>query len=103
LVGEWTVNCSAEEVMNTLQAEGIWCMVHSGRDIDDNPQLKLYKHYKDLEQHFIGNSAYRKLTFHMSNTPYKLKRCLLFNDHNEWLDIQQLGISDYWSVQIVEI
>jgi benzylsuccinate CoA-transferase BbsF subunit len=96
LVGEWTKDYLAEEVMLLLQKASIAAGVTSTcQDLFEDPQLRHRQHFVRLNHKEIGSMAYRAPAYRMSKTPAQLVRpapCL--GEHNEFVYEQVLGYSD---------
>jgi crotonobetainyl-CoA:carnitine CoA-transferase CaiB-like acyl-CoA transferase len=96
LIGEWTVNHTAEELMVMLQKAGIQAgVVQSSADIEHCPQLN-YRHYWwTLEHPEIGKTTYGGSSYILSKTPYQLQRpAPCFGEHTEYVCTRLLGMSD---------
>ena len=96
LVGEWTKDYSAEEVMATLQAAGVSSgVVQTCEDLFNDPQLKHRGHFVPLEHKVIGVHHYHMPAYRLSKTPAHLRRaapCL--GQDNEFVYKEILGYSD---------
>ena len=103
LIEEWTVNCSAEEVMARMQEAGVAAgVVLNGRDLTENPQLSARGFYKELNHLEIGPHHYPSPPFKLSKTPGEPRTaapCL--GQHNEYVYQQILGMSDEEFVQLL--
>lgn len=96
LVGEWTVNFTAEDIMTMMQAAGISAGVClTNEDLHNDPQLK-HRHYFWVKEHGeIGPMAHDGCAFILSKTPYEVRwagPCL--GEHNEYVYTQILGMSE---------
>lgn len=70
LVGEWTSNLSATEVMAILQRHGIPAgAVQSPRDLVSDPQLRERDTFWDLEHPELGNFLHLGSVFTLEQTP----------------------------------
>ena len=97
LVNEWTINHSAEEVMDTMQAAGVAAgVVETGEDLlDHDPQFKHRNTFVELEYPGIGKyRTHVGAHFLLSKYPYKLKRAPLLGEHNEYIFKEILGMPD---------
>jgi len=97
LVNEWTVNHSAEEVMDMMQAAGVAAgVVETGEDLlDKDPQYKHRQTFREVEYPGIGK--YRTQVgahFLLSKYAYDIKRAPLLGEHNEYVLKELLGIPD---------
>jgi benzylsuccinate CoA-transferase BbsF subunit len=96
LVSKWTIDLEAEEVMVRLQSAGVAAgVVHDGKDVAEDPQLK-HRHYRwELNHSEIGKHLYHGSGFKLSKTPAELNMpapCL--GEHNEYVYTKILGIPD---------
>ncbi len=88
LVGEWTIQHTAEAVMNLMQDAGVAAgVVETGEDLlDKDPQLKHRNFFRELEYPGIGK--YRTQVgphFLLSKYEYELKAAPLLGEHNEYV------------------
>ena len=96
LLAEWTVNFAAEELMDTLQSQGVAAgVVENCEDLYNDPQLKHRQHYQELEHPEIGKHYYEAPSFKLSLTPAELRMPGPgIGQHNEYVCTQFLGMSD---------
>ncbi len=96
LVGEWTINHSAEEVMNMLQTAGVAAgVVQTGEDLlEHDPQLKYRHFFWELDHPEIGKYRAPRPSFVLSKTAPELRRGPLLGEHNEYVLKDILGFSD---------
>ena len=96
LVGAWTIDHSAEDVMSLMQAAGVAAgLVATGEDMMEyDPQLKHRGFFWELDHPEIGR--YRGVTpsFIMSKSPCEIRRAPLMGEHNEYVLKEILGMSD---------
>jgi benzylsuccinate CoA-transferase BbsF subunit len=97
LVNRWTINHSAEEVMNMMQAAGVAAgVVETGEDLlDKDPQLKHRHTFIELEHPEV--KKYRTQVgahFLLSKYTFDVKRAPLLGEHNEYVFKEILGIPD---------
>lgn len=96
LIGLWTRERQAEEVIDLLQAAGVACgVVQTGEDIHEDPQLQHRRHLQVLHHPEIGLHSYDNQSFQLSETPSRLERpgpCL--GEHTEYVCKEFLGMSD---------
>ncbi len=96
LVNEWTINHTAEEVMNLMQAGGVAAgMVEAAEDQERDPQLKARHFFWELDRpeggKFLSPAG---VHFLLSKTPYELKRPPALGEHNDYVFKELLGLSD---------
>jgi len=103
LIGEWTINHPAEEVMQLLQANGVPAgVVQTGEDLHNDPQLKHRGHYQILDHKVIGPHSYDTASFELSRTPGKPEWAApLMGEHNEYVCQSILGMSDEEIAELV--
>ena len=96
LIGEWTQNYTAEQVMAMLQAAGVPAgVVETAEDLFNDPQLKHREHFRFLEHKVMGVHAYHSPAYQLSKTPCEIKKaapCL--GEDNEYVYKEILGLSD---------
>jgi benzylsuccinate CoA-transferase BbsF subunit len=95
-VAEWTSRYTQDEVMITMQANGVPAgVVHPCSGLHQDPQLKHRGFFVELNHNGIGPHHYDGFTFTLSKTPGKLRMpapCL--GEHNEYIYKEILGLSD---------
>jgi len=94
-VQSWTLTRTAEDVMASLQQAGVPAgVVATGRDLDQDPQLRHREHFKLLDHPEIGVHAYQDASWRLSRTPAEIERSPLFAEHNEYVYRNVLGLSE---------
>ena len=95
-VEEWTINFKAEEVMEMMQAAGVPAgVVSNAQDLFEDPQLKHYHHFHELDHPAMGKCAfYQGPGFRLSEADYEVARPPLLGEHNEYVYTEILGIAD---------
>jgi crotonobetainyl-CoA:carnitine CoA-transferase CaiB-like acyl-CoA transferase len=96
LIGAWTGERTAEDVMATLQNAGVAAgVVQNSRDMfEGDPQLKHYEFFKELHHPVIGKVAHENVPFKLSETPAELRRpAPRLGEHNEYVLREMLQIS----------
>jgi crotonobetainyl-CoA:carnitine CoA-transferase CaiB-like acyl-CoA transferase len=96
LVEEWTINFEAEEVMVLMQVAGLPAGVVSNmQDLFEDPQLKYYHHFHELDHPAMGKCAfYQGPGFRLSEADYEVARPPLLGEHNKYVYTEILGISE---------
>lgn len=97
LVGEWTINYSAEEVMARMQAKGVAAaVVETMEDLFNNDlQLRHREHWVPLEHKEMGRHSYHNEAARFSKTPARLwKAAPCLGEDNEFVYKQILGLTD---------
>lgn len=96
LIEQWTINLTAEQVMNMLQAKGIAAgVVQSPREILDDPQLRYRDFFWLLNHREIGPFHHMGQTSKLSKTPATGRMpapCL--GQHTEFVCREILGMSE---------
>lgn len=102
LVGEWTENHDAEEVMEVMQSHGVAAgVVENCDDTYHDPQLRYRNYLTELNHREIGKHSYQCPSFRLSGTslnPTKPAPCL--GEHNYFFYTQVLGMSDEEFVEL---
>ena len=103
LIGEWTVNFSAEEVMTMMQAAGVPAgVLETGQDLmDKDPQLRHRGLFEELDHPEIGKYRAAGTAFKLSKSLTELKSAPTLGEHNEYILKEILGMSDEEVVQLV--
>ncbi len=94
LIGEWTSNFTAEEVMAKLQAVGVEAgVVKNSPDMYDDPHLKRYL-WAEMEHPEIGKYHAQVPPFKLSKVPQQLRMTSpLIGQHNEYVYTNMAGLS----------
>jgi len=104
LIGEWTKRFSPEEVMAMLQHKGVPAgIVERAADMHNDTHLKYRNHFPVIDHPFIGQHSTEALAIRLSNTPATIRfRGPYLGEHNEFVCINILGISDEEFIHLVE-
>lgn len=97
LVGAWTGNHPAEEVMTLLQEAGVPAGVvqNCHEDLFKDPQLQHRQHFRFLEHKVMGRHAYNAPAYILSKTPNHIyKAGPTLGEDNEHVFKNILGYSD---------
>ncbi|MCH8109248.1 MAG: CoA transferase [Chloroflexi bacterium] len=95
LLGEWTAQYQAHEVMRLLQKAGVPAgAVQSQADLWEDPQLQHRDHFQWLDHTECGPMPYDGLQFTLSKTPGKLRPQALIGEHNELILKEFISLSD---------
>jgi benzylsuccinate CoA-transferase BbsF subunit len=96
LIGDWTKDHTAEDVMTLMQAAGVSAgLVENSADLLGNPQFKERGMYQPLHHDEMGEVLHRGPAFQLSKTPWELMMpgpCL--GQHTEYVCREFLGMSD---------
>jgi crotonobetainyl-CoA:carnitine CoA-transferase CaiB-like acyl-CoA transferase len=94
LIGEWTLNFTAEEVMVKLQSVGVEAaVVKNPEEMYNDPHLKQYL-WAEMEHPEIGKYHLQKPPFKLSKVPCQLRMTApLLGEHNEYVYIKIAGFS----------
>lgn len=103
LIGEWTRNFTPQELMDKLQRAGVPAgVVQKCEDLYNDPQLQHREYFWEMEHPVIGKFKAESHAFQLSKTPRKLKMpAPLIGQHNEYICIQILGMSDEEFVELL--
>jgi crotonobetainyl-CoA:carnitine CoA-transferase CaiB-like acyl-CoA transferase len=97
LVEEWTGKHTPEQVMETLQKEGVAAgVVQTSQDlVEKDPQLRHRGFWQYNEHPEIGHIGYEGVTFKLSETPGKVRGpAPLHGQHNSFVLGELLGMSE---------
>jgi benzylsuccinate CoA-transferase BbsF subunit len=96
LVGAWTADQTAEDVMNRLQAAGVPAgVVGNTADAFNDPQLRQRNIYWPMHHAEMGDFTHLGESFQLSRTPARpYSPSPLLGEHNEQICTGMLGISD---------
>ncbi len=97
LVGSWTRDRKAEEVMELLQAHGVPCgVVQNAQDLlERDPHIKARGYYQYLDHPETGRSAYDGPVARLSETPgYHRSPAPLLGEHTWDVCTRILGLSE---------
>ena len=102
-IEEWTVNHTAEEVVNLLQNHGVAAgVVQNGKDLVEDPQLKYRNHFRVLEGHLeLGTHYSQAPSFILPKTPPQLGPAPCLGQDNEYVFTKILGMSDEEWVELL--
>jgi benzylsuccinate CoA-transferase BbsF subunit len=96
LLAAWSINDTAENVMNRLQQAGVPAgIVENGRDIHEDPQLAHRDHLIPMTHQEMGKVNYDQPPFRLSHTPLRTdlpSPCL--GEHTEMVCREFLKMSD---------
>lgn len=103
LVGQWTINHEAEEIVQWMQASGVPAgVVQSSKDLNSDPQLAHRGHFKRLKHPEMGMHNYETFGFRLSKTPGGPQGpapCL--GEHTNYVCSQILSLSDEELVELL--
>lgn len=95
LIGEWTRNREAQDVMEALQSVGVPAgVVLSAEGQFNDRQVKHRNFFHYLDHEVIGNHAYDGFSFELSRTPGTLTAAPTLGQHNEYVYKEILGMTD---------
>ncbi len=103
IVGEWTINRKAEEVMTLMQEGGVAAgLLETGEDqLEHDPQTKHRNTFPELDHPTLGKHHAVSSPFIMSKTPAELTRAPLLGEHNDYVFKEILGMSDEEIAELV--
>jgi benzylsuccinate CoA-transferase BbsF subunit len=96
LVGEWTINHTAEKVMAVLQEQGIAAgVVQDARDLANDPQLKARDFFVELDHPELDKTTSDATPIKLSETPAGYHRAApILGQDNDYVYRQLLSISE---------
>lgn len=96
LIGDWTADLTAEEVMTRLQAAGVPAgVVKNAADVYDDPQLRKRNIYWPMEHSEMGMFTHLGQSFELSKTPAQAySPSPLLGEHTEYICTKLLGMPD---------
>jgi crotonobetainyl-CoA:carnitine CoA-transferase CaiB-like acyl-CoA transferase len=95
LVGEWTKDKEARWVMEHLQQAGVAAGVaNDGKDLGEDPQLKVDRYYRRMEHPRMGPVDYAPHSIEFSKAPQELTRSPLLGEHTEFVAKRIIGLTD---------
>jgi benzylsuccinate CoA-transferase BbsF subunit len=103
LIASWTSQYPAEELMITLQSEGVTAgVVQSMEDIiDKDPQLKERGFLVPVKHPVIGEFGHPAPPFKLSKTASQIKTSPCLGEHNEYICTKILGMTDSQFVELL--
>ena len=114
LVGEWTVQLTAEEAMDKLQQAGVPAsIVSQGQDLHDSEHLNARDFYRDTNYYVAergthasqweeGSSISWSMPFSMSKTPVEFGKYTNIGEDNSYVFGELLGLSPEEIVRLSE-
>ncbi|MDP2917560.1 MAG: CoA transferase [Dehalococcoidia bacterium] len=96
LIEEWTIERSAEEVMESIQSAGVPAgVVQNVKDlITDDCHMKAREYYQEMEHPPIGKIVPEGIPFKLLGTPGSLRTpAPLLGEHNDYILKSILGMS----------
>jgi crotonobetainyl-CoA:carnitine CoA-transferase CaiB-like acyl-CoA transferase len=95
LVASWTANYPPEEVQKILQAAGVGAgLVSNAKDLDEDPQMRHYNFYREMEHPYMGKLRYyHAAPLKLSAAEAAVKRPVLLGEHTEHICTEILGMS----------
>lgn len=95
LIGAWTTEGTAEDIVANLQSAGVPSgVVESGRDICEDAQLKYRDYFQWIEHPVIGKCVVDGYPFKCHTISYYMKRAPLLGEHTEWVCREILKMPD---------
>ena len=96
LVEQWTLNYSAEQIMERMQVARVAAgVVKNAKDMHEDPQLKHRNHYWVLDHPETGPATYDSPAYKLSKTPSQVRMpAPCFGEHNAFVCTEILGMSD---------
>jgi len=104
IIGAWTSQLAAEDVMERLQAVGVPAgVVKSAADVFDDPQLNKRNIYWPMEHSEMGMFTHLGQSFQLSKTPSKAySPSPLLGEHTEYICTELLGMPDEEFIDLMQ-
>jgi benzylsuccinate CoA-transferase BbsF subunit len=104
LIGDWTSQLTAEDVMARLQAAGVPAgVVKNTADMYDDPQLRKRNIYWPMEHSEMGMFTHLGQSFQLSKTPSKAySPSPLLGEHTEYICTKLLGMPDEEFIDLMQ-
>ncbi len=104
LLGDWTVDLTAEEVMTRLQAAGVPAgVVKNTADMYNDPQLRKRNIYWPMEHSEMGMFTHLGQSFELSKTPAQAySPSPLLGEHTEYICTRLLGMADEEFIDLMQ-
>jgi len=96
LVGEWTINFTAEQVMTMMQDAGVSAgVVANAQDQEEDPQFKHYDFFREREHPYLGkHNFYHPPGFKLSEVDAEVSAPSLLSEHTEYICREILGMTE---------
>jgi benzylsuccinate CoA-transferase BbsF subunit len=96
LVGSWTINHTAEEVMSMMQNASVGAgIAANAKDLAEDPQLNHYRFFREVEHPYTGKANYyHPPAFKLSSIDADVGRPTLLGEYNKQICTEILGISN---------
>jgi len=104
IIGEWTSQLTAENVMERLQAAGVPAgVVMNTADVYNDPQLRKRNIYWPMEHSEMGMFTHLGQSFQLSKTPSKAySPSPLLGEHTEYICTKLLGMPDEEFIDLMQ-
>jgi benzylsuccinate CoA-transferase BbsF subunit len=104
LVGEWTINFTAEQVMAMMQANGVSAgVVANAQDQEEDPQFQHYDFFREREHPYLGKHKFHHPPgFKLSEAPAEVSAPSLLGEHTEYVCTEILGMSKEEFTQLMQ-
>lgn len=95
LVGEWTIDYTAEQIEAMMQGAGIAAnVVESVKELFEDPQLRHRNHFRLFQHKAMGPTRFEGMAFKLSKTPDTMWCPATYGEHNEYVFKEILGMSN---------
>jgi len=103
LIEEWTIDRSAQEVMDLMQASGVSAgVVQTAPELlDYDPQLKHRHFFWEVDHPEVGKYRAPRPPYILSKSPCQVQRAPLIGEHNEYVLKEILNMSDEEIAELV--
>ena len=102
LVEQWTTNHTAEEIMNLMQQAGVAAgVVKTNKEMFEDPQLEHRGYFQRVEHSEMGQILQQAWPIRLSESQAKIRPAPCLGEHNEYVSIKILRLSDQEFVELL--
>ena len=103
-VEAWTINHTAERVVEMMQGAGVGAgVVANAQDIFEDVQLKHYEYFREVDHPYMGKVNYcHPPAMKLSEADSEVGRSTILGEHNEYVCQKILGIAHEDFVRLVQ-
>ncbi len=103
-VEQWTSTMTTKQTLSKLQQHGVPAgIVQKGEDLYNDPQLKQFGYFWEVDHPVIGKHRLESHAFNLSKTPRKLRMpAPRLGEHTEYVCRQVLKLTDEEFVDLLE-
>ncbi len=96
IIEGWALNKTSYEIMQILQSAGVAAgVVQKSEDLHADPQIKIRRHYWEVDHPLIGVHPVDTVPFRLSQSPAQFyRREPLLTEHNEQICTEILRLTE---------